>query len=124
VDTKPYRYNVFLSYNSADKPAVEELAHRLVQAGLSPFLDIWHLIPGEPFQDAIEEALELCATVAVFVGPSGTGPWQHEEMRVAIERRVDARRAGERPFRVIPVLLPGMVCDGLRKEGAVWIRST
>ena len=107
MDHQPDRYDVFLSHNSADKPAVEELARRLVQAGLSPFLDIWHLIPGEPFQEAIEEALDQCATVAVFVGPAGAGPWQHEEMRVAIQRRADARRAGLRPFRVIPVLLPG-----------------
>ena len=48
---------MFLSHNSAGKPAVEELlACRLVQAGLSPFLDIWRLIPREPFQAAIEEA--------------------------------------------------------------------
>jgi WD40 repeat protein/energy-coupling factor transporter ATP-binding protein EcfA2 len=107
MNNLPPRYHVFLSHNSADKPAVEELARRLVQLGLNPFLDIWHLIPGEPFQDAIEEALDQCATVAVFVGPSGRGPWQHEEMRVAIQRRVNARRAGLRPFRVIPVLLPG-----------------
>lgn len=107
IDNQPHRYDVFLSHNSVDKPAVEELARRLIQAGLSPFLDIWHLVPGEPFQEAVEQALDQCATVAVFIGPDGTGPWQHEEMRVAIQRRVDARQTGQRRFRVIPVLLPG-----------------
>jgi photosystem II stability/assembly factor-like uncharacterized protein/energy-coupling factor transporter ATP-binding protein EcfA2 len=97
-------YDVFLSHNSADKPAVEELARRLVKAGVQPWLDRWNLIPGEPWQEAIEEALERCATCAVFVGPSGTGPWQNEEMRAAIDRRV---RESEGRFRVIPVLLPG-----------------
>ncbi|HUW14799.1 MAG TPA: toll/interleukin-1 receptor domain-containing protein [Anaerolineae bacterium] len=101
------RYDVFLSHNSADKPAVEVLARRLVQAGIQPWLDTWNLIPGEPFQEAIEEALDRCATCAIFVGPSGTGPWQNEEMRAAIQRRVEERCGGERPFRVIPVLLPG-----------------
>jgi signal transduction histidine kinase len=101
------QYDVFLSHNHADQPAVEELARRLVQAGVQPWLDTWNLIPGEPWQEAIEEALDSCATCAVFVGPSGTGPWQNEEMRAAIQRRVDERRIGERPFRVIPVLLPG-----------------
>jgi hypothetical protein len=101
------RYDVFLSHNSTDKPAVEALARRLVQAGVQPWLDTWNLIPGEPFQEAIEEALDRCATCTIFVGPSGTGPWQNEEMRAAIQRRVEERRAGERPFRVIPVLLPG-----------------
>jgi hypothetical protein len=101
------RYDVFLSHNSADKPAVEELARRLIKASVQPWLDTWNLIPGEPFQEAIEEALDRCAMCAVFVGPSGTGPWQNEEMRAAIQRRVEEGRGGERPFRVIPVLLPG-----------------
>jgi hypothetical protein len=97
-------YDVFLSHNSADKPVVEELARRLVKAGFQPWLDTWNLIPGEPWQEAIEEALDSCATCAVFIGPSGTGPWQNEEMRASIDRRV---KDPERTYRVIPVLLPG-----------------
>ena len=39
-------YDVFLSHNSADKAAVEELARRLEdEAGFNPFLDTWHLVP-------------------------------------------------------------------------------
>jgi WD40 repeat protein len=98
------RYDVFLSYNRADKPAVDEIARQLVKAGIQPWLDTWNLIPGEPWQEAIEEALDSCATCAVFIGPSGTGPWQNEEMRAAIDRRVSESKAR---FRVIPVLLPG-----------------
>ncbi len=104
----PAAFHVFLSHNSADKPAVEELAFRLRKEGVEPWLDKWNLIPGAPWQPAIEDALEDCATCAVFVGPSGLGPWQNEEMRAAIDRRV-SRKDG---FRVIPVLLPG----GQREE--------
>ena len=78
------QYDVFLSHNSADKLAVEELARRLVKAGIQPWLDTWNLIPGEPWQETLEEALDACRTVAVFLGPSGIGPWQNEEMRAAI----------------------------------------
>ena len=39
------RYHVFLSHNSADKPAVEELARRLVKEGIQPWLDKWNLDP-------------------------------------------------------------------------------
>jgi signal transduction histidine kinase/energy-coupling factor transporter ATP-binding protein EcfA2 len=99
-----YEHDVFLSHNSADKPAVEELARRLVKAGVQPWLDTWNLIPGEPWQEAIEEALECCAACAVFIGPSGAGPWQNEEMRAAIDRRVSQSQGR---FRVIPVLLSG-----------------
>ncbi len=97
-------HDVFLSYSSADRETAEELAHRLRQEGAVPWLDRWNLIPGEPWQPAIEEALRLAQTCAVLVGPGEIGPWQHEEMRVAIDRRV---ADGGGAFRVIPVLLPG-----------------
>jgi len=97
------QYDVFLSHNSQDKPAVERLARRLAdEAGLRPFLDRWHLVPGEPWQEALEEALDQSRTCAVFIGPGGISPWEHEEMRAAIEQRV-----ADWAFRVIPVLLPG-----------------
>jgi hypothetical protein len=97
-------FHVFLSHSSADKPAVEELARRLVREGIEVWLDKWHLIPGDPWQPAIEKVLAKSETCAVFVGPSGFGPWQNEEMRAAIDRRV---QESDKRFRVIPVLLPG-----------------
>lgn len=97
----PPRYDVFLSHNSQDKPAVEELAQRLRSAGIRPFLDKWHLVPGVPWQEGLEEALADSATCAVFLGPRGIGPWENEEMRVALDERTR-----NRSFRVIPVLLP------------------
>jgi WD40 repeat protein len=96
------KYDVFLSHRRGDKPAVEELARRLVRKGIEPWLDKWHLIPGTPWQEAIEKALSECTSVAVCIGPGGTGPWQDEEIRAAISQRVQ-----DRGFRVIPVLLPG-----------------
>lgn len=96
-------YDVFLSHRSEDKAMVERLAERLVEeAQLAPFLDRWHLIPGEPWQEALERALDRSRCCAVFVGPSGVGSWENEEMRTALNRRVQ-----ENHFRVIPVLLPG-----------------
>jgi WD40 repeat protein len=97
-------FHVFLSHSSTDKSAVEELARRLAKEGIQAWLDKWHLIPGEPWQPAIEKALAESETCAVFVGPTGIGPWQNEEMRAAIDQRV---RESNRHFRVIPVLLPG-----------------
>jgi len=98
------KYDVFLSHNSKDKPQVAALARHLREEhGLRPFLDEWHLVPGEASQPALEEALRASRCVAVFVGPEGIGPWQNEEMRAAITRAVRTRD----DYRVIPVLLPG-----------------
>ena len=98
-------YDVFLSHSSADKDAVEAIARHLEdEAALHPFLDKWHLIPGNPWQEELEQALDTAGTCAVFIGPEGVGPWENEEMRSALNDRVT--RPG---FRVIPVLLPGAV---------------
>lgn len=96
-------FDVFLSHNSQDKPAVEALARRLEdEAGLRPWLDKWNQIPGDPWQESLEAALDASRACAVFIGPSGIGPWENEEMRSALDIRVS--KAG---FRVVPVLLPG-----------------
>jgi hypothetical protein len=52
-------FDVFLSHNSRDKAAVEALARRLEdEPQLKPWLDKWNLVPGEPWQEALEEALD------------------------------------------------------------------
>lgn len=93
---------VFLSHNTADKPAVETVARYLQSQGLEPWLDTWNLLPGDHWQQGIEDALRGCQACAVFIGPSGMGPWQHQEMEVALDRRVS-----QGGLRVVPVLLPG-----------------
>ena len=98
----PFRYDVFLSYNSQDRPAVEEMTRRLRAEGLTPYLEVDELAPGREFQPTLAEALRDSKTCAMFLGPSGLGPWQKEELQVAIDRRVR-----DRDFHVIPVLLPG-----------------
>ena len=86
---RQHLYDVFLSHQSSDKPLVEALAVRLEdEVQLKPFLDKWHLIPGEPWQEALEKALDNSATCAVFLGASGLGPWENVEMRSALDERV------------------------------------
>jgi len=94
-------YDVFLSHASSDKAVVEGLARRLTEVGLRPFLDKWHLVPGLPWQEALEEALHSSRTCAVFIGRD-LGPWLNEETRSVIDERVR-----DPDFRIIPVLLPG-----------------
>ena len=95
-------YDVFLSHASVDKPVVEALALKLRDTeGLEVFFDQWELVPGTPWQEALEKALAASRTCAVFLGPEGLGPWHNAEMRVALGQRVE-----QEPKRVIPVLLP------------------
>lgn len=119
-------WDVFLSHNSSDKDVAEQIARRLRDhADLRPFLDKWHLVKGDPWQERLEAALASSSACAVLVGHSDIGPWQNEEMRAALDRRVQRH-----DFRVIPVLLPGVAEDAiarlpqfLRRLTAVDLRS-
>jgi hypothetical protein len=116
---KPH-YHVFLSHNSRDKPAVEPLAVMLRQHGLNPFLDKWNLIPGQPVDEALVDALEHSDSAVIFVGPDGDGPWQSEEMRDILKRAVKSQNE----FRAIPVLLPGASAAALERSflgSRLWI---
>jgi tetratricopeptide (TPR) repeat protein len=95
-------YDVFLSYNSADHGVVEDIARKLRDEGLEPFLDRWYLAPGARWRSKLEEALSACRAVAIFVGPGEMGSWQQREVDVALDLQ---SRSPNLP--VIPVLLPG-----------------
>jgi WD40 repeat protein len=95
-------YDVFLSYNSADHDTVEDIARKLRDAGLEPFLDRWYLAPGARWRSKLEDTLSSCKAVAIFVGPGEMGSWQQREADIALDLQ------GTNPkLPVIPVLLPG-----------------
>jgi len=97
----PARFDVFLSHNSADKPTVIELATKLKERKLMVWLDVWELVPGRPWQQALEEVIATAGSAAVLVGKDGIGPWEEPEMRACLDECVHRR------MPVIPVLLPG-----------------
>lgn len=92
-------YDVFLSHAKADEPAVEDLARRLRDEGLHPYVRRWMLIPGAPWIPALERAITQSETIAVFVGPGGPDAWRELESQLALIARSESR--------IIPVLLPG-----------------
>ncbi len=94
-------FDVFLSHNRRDKATVKRLAEALRQRDLRVWLDDWELVPGRPWQEALEEIIETTRAAAVLVGSDGLGPWEEQEMRACISEFVD------RKLPVIPVLLPG-----------------
>ncbi len=94
-------FDVFLSHNSKNKPVVRELADALEARGIRVWLDERELIPGRPWQDALEEIIRDARSAAILVGADGLGPWEIAEMRGCLSQFVD------RGAPVIPVLLPG-----------------
>ncbi|MGK7911233.1 MAG: GUN4 domain-containing protein [Synechococcus sp.] len=93
------KFDVFLCHNSEDKDAVIEIAEQLEAGGLRPWLDEWELRPGLSWQLALEQQIEQIASAAVFVGASGLGPWQQQEIYAFLNEFVS------RKCPVIPVIL-------------------
>ncbi|MCP3961051.1 MAG: TIR domain-containing protein [bacterium] len=94
-------YDIFLSHSGKDKVVVEALARSLKDHSITPFLDVWHLVPGRPFQEGLEDALATSSTIGICVGPEGLGFWETEEARAALDRR---RTTAD--LRIIPIILP------------------
>lgn len=94
-------FDVFLSHNSKDKPAVRELATALKTHGVRAWIDEEQLRPGRPWQEELESIIESTHAVAVLVGKDSLGPWEDSEMYACLSEFVN------RKLPVIPVLLPG-----------------
>lgn len=112
------QFDVFLCHNSEDKPAVKAIAARLEAEGLYPWLDEWALRPGFSWQRSLEEQIEKIHSAAVFVGPTGIGPWQQEELYAFLRAFVRRR------CPVIPVILPGVAQEPdlpIFLEGLTWV---
>ena len=101
MDPTASSYDLFLSYNSADRGVVEDIAQRLREQGLEPFLDRWYLAPGARWRSKLEDTLSSCKAVAIFVGSGEMGRWQQSEIDVALDLQANCPS-----FPVIPVLLP------------------
>ena len=94
------QYDVFLSYNSKDRDRVKALGEQLKNLGIATWLDKWELRPGLPWKSAIGKEVSSVKSAAIFIGASGIGRWQEDEIDIFLDE------AKERFLPVIPVFLP------------------
>jgi hypothetical protein len=82
-----YRYDVFLSHSSADKPVVRELAERLRAAGLRVWFDEWNIRPGDHIPTEIDEGLEHSSVLLFCMSAQAFGSdWALLESHTAVFR--------------------------------------
>ncbi|MFN8001764.1 MAG: SUMF1/EgtB/PvdO family nonheme iron enzyme [Acidobacteriota bacterium] len=62
-----FRYDVFISHSSHDKPAARELAERLRRDGLKVWFDEWEIKPGDAIPRKIQEGLEQSQTLVLLM---------------------------------------------------------
>jgi hypothetical protein len=104
-----FRYDVFLSHSTADKPVVRELAELLREAGLRVWLDDWIIKPGDLISAKIEEGLEQSAVLLLCMSSNAFGSdWVSLEGHTAIfrdpqnlERRFVPLRLDDAPIKAM-----------------------
>jgi len=105
---------VFLCHNNQDKPAVKRIADGLeLEFGTPFFLDAYAIPTGERFLPYIERSLAGCFGCAIFLGANGWGPTHLWEAELAL-----ARYRADPAFRLIPVALPGIRQEDIRRLGS------
>jgi WD40 repeat protein len=106
-------FDVFLCHNSKDKAFVREVCQQLKGRGILPWVDEEQIRPGQSWQRVLESDIKRIKCAAVFVGASGVGPWQSQEIQAFLQEFVSRKRS------VIPVILPYDSLDsGLGVRGA------
>ncbi len=99
-------YDVFLSYNTEDKPVVARLVKQLSERGVKPWFDDNELRLGKSFLDQFNEALKSVRAMVIFFGITGKmGPYQEEEVKAAFHE------SKERDFPIVPVILDSAPSD-------------
>jgi WD40 repeat protein/GTPase SAR1 family protein len=68
-----FKYAVFLSHSSKDKPVVRPIADRLTKDGLKVWLDDWEIRPGDSIPHKIEEGLESSRVMVLCMSANAFG---------------------------------------------------
>jgi small GTP-binding protein len=102
----------FLSYNSADKTIAIQLGRRLLDKGINVWLDKWEILAGESITSKIEEGIDNATAFIILMSRNSMkSKWVKEELRIAIQRRL------ERPeFSLIPILLEDCDIPGFLRD--------
>ena len=96
-----FTYDIFLSYNAADRPEVRRLAERLWDAGFRVWFDEWVIKPGDNIYHAIERGLDQSRVQVLCLSPAAlSSGW------IALEHNtVLFRDPSNKERRFIPLLL-------------------
>lgn len=96
-------YDVFIASAPADAAAAEDLRIALRRRGCRVFLPAAHLVPGDPWDEALPAAQRASRLTVVLVSSAlFADHYTAEQIAIAVER---ARRQG--PHRLVPVYLRG-----------------
>jgi hypothetical protein len=101
---RPAIANAFVSYNTRDEAATEQIIRRLRRAGVAAWMFSLDLKVGDDWRLVTGAAKSRNDVWILFAGPHGIGSTQAAE----VEEAVANLESKPGRFRVVPVLLPGI----------------
>jgi hypothetical protein len=94
------KYDAFLSHSAKDREFAIRLATDLTEAGISVWLDQWHIRPGDSFVEAIDQAMQESRFLLVVMSPDYfQSPWTQQEWYSALSSEIQTGGV-----RLIPLL--------------------
>jgi TIR domain len=97
------QFDVFLAHNSQDKSQVQEIANKLKEKGLVPWLDKEQILGGDSIPQKVTLGLGQSKAAIFFIGLQGLGKFQEVwELDTLI------MLCSQQGIPIIPVLLPGV----------------
>jgi hypothetical protein len=106
---------VFLCHNTKDKPEVDKVRELLQQRGFSTFMDKYDFEPFKHWEKQLEVEVTRSRFAAIFVGKSGLGPWQTDEIERFIEKL-----SLQPQCHIGLVILPGYSEENLNELSGKW----
>jgi WD40 repeat protein len=105
-----HEYHVFLCHNSLDRAEVRQLAEKLRDQGILPWIDEHDLLVATPFALAseLERVFASAPAMAVVFGAHALGPQHAQEYYASLIRFIEQskRQGRSRSRSPFPVLLP------------------
>lgn len=98
------QFDVFLAHNSKDKPQVQEIANKLKEKSLVPWLDKEQILGGDSIPQKVTLGLRQSKAAIFFISSQGLGKFQEIwELDTLI------MLCSQTGIPIIPVLLPGAI---------------
>jgi hypothetical protein len=100
---------VFFSHASEDKPVVEQVYRRVVDAypAVQPWLDRYQIVGGQDLIERIAAGIEVADKFLVFLSEASVDkPWVRAELRQALMAEIN----GVKPEFIVPVKIGAISC--------------
>lgn len=102
---------VFLSHSSLDKSKVISIAVDLKQRGVNSWLDAFDILPGESIVSKINEGLDECKYILLFLSKNSVNSkWVEKEWQSALWNEIDSNK-----IKIIPIKLEDCEIPSLLK---------